>query len=358
MIYSTLSLLLFFVTVAPAAVKFNLEKLTQQNDVLWGFDFLKDGRIIFSERQGRIKVLDLKSKSVSEIKGSPTVWNKGQGGLLDLRVHPKTQKIYMTYSEPIGEGATTALAVADLDGSEIKNFKKIFSAHESNTNTIHFGSRIEFDNKGHIFVSVGDRNERPHVQDLSFHTGKIMRLNEDGTTPKDNPFVKSKNVKPEIWSYGHRNPQGLVRDEKTGDLWEAEMGPKGGDELNLVTAGANYGWPVITYGREYSGGRIGDTAKEGMEQPVAYWVPSISPSAITIYYGDTFKEWKGNIFVGNLSGQHLRRLVVKDKKIVEQEELLKDENYRIRNVRPGPDGGLYLSTDEGIIARLTPVDSK
>lgn len=346
--------LLTLYTPVPATAKFSLEKLLQQDDVIWGFDFLADGRIIFSERKGALKVFDLKNKSVSQIKGVPKVWSEGQGGLLDIRVHAKSQKVFMTYSEPVGDGATTALARATLSGNELKDFKKIFSAHESNNNEIHFGSRIEFDDKGHVFITVGDRNERSHVQDLAYHTGKIIRLNEDGSVPKDNPFVNTNNAKPEIWSLGHRSPQGLVRDPVTGDLWEAEMGPRGGDEINLIKAGANYGWPVITYGTEYSGLPIGPNSKVGMEQPIAYWVPSISPSGMTIYNGNAFPEWKGNIFLGNLSGQHLRRLTLKDKKVVEQEELLKDESFRIRNVRPGPDGYLYLSTDSGIIARLIP----
>ncbi len=350
-------LLLFTLsTTSLAAVKFNFEKLTQQNDMVWGFDFLADGRIIFSERKGLLKVFDPKSKSVTEIKGTPKVWSKGQGGLLDIRVHTKSQKIFMTYAEPIGEKATTALASATLSGNELKDFKKLFSAQESNSNESHFGSRIEFDDKGHVFITVGDRDERPHVQDLAFTTGKIIRLNEDGSVPKDNPFVKNKTAKPEIWSLGHRSPQGLVRNPMTGDLWEAEMGPRGGDEINLIKPGANYGWPVITHGREYSGLPIGPNSKEGMEQPVVYWAPSISPSGMTIYNGNAFPEWKGNIFLGNLSGAHLRRITLDGKKVTGQEELLKDKGYRIRNVRPGPEGFLYLSTDDGIIARLVPAN--
>lgn len=336
--------------------KFEMETLTQQQDVIWGFDFLSDGKIIFTERSGVLKVFDPKTKATNIIKGAPPVWANGQGGLLDVRVHPSpTNKIYLTYSEPVGKGATTALASATLNGTELKDFKKLFSAHEANNNDIHFGSRIEFDGQGHVFITVGDRNERPHVQDLSYHTGKSIRLNEDGSVPQDNPFVNKKNAKPEIWTLGHRSPQGLFRNPVNGDLWEVEMGPRGGDEINLLKGGANYGWPVITYGREYYGPKIGEgTEKAGMEQPVAYWVPSISPSGANIYQGDVFPKWKGNIFLGNLSGTHLRRLVMEDHKVVKQEELLKDLGMRIRNVRQGPDGFLYLSTDDGKIARLVP----
>ena len=236
------------------------------------------------------------------------------------------------------------------------DLKKIFTGNNLDADGIHFGSRLEFDDKGYLFVSLGERNVRERSQQLSFHNGKIIRLKDDGSIPHDNPFSRDTNAKPEIWSYGHRNPQGLVRDPKTGDLWSTEMGPRGGDELNLIKAGANYGWPVITYGREYYGPKIGEgTHKDGMEQPIAYWVPSISPSGMTIYHGEVFPKWKGNIFLGNLSGAHLRRLVLNDqKKVIHQEELLKSQNYRIRNVRSGPDGYRYISTDSGLIARLIP----
>jgi glucose/arabinose dehydrogenase len=336
--------------------KFQVETLTQQSDVIWGFDFLSDGRMIFTERGGVIKILDPKTKAATPVKGAPSVWVHGQGGLLDIRVHPKNaNKIYLTYSEPVGKNATTAFAEATLSGNELKDFKKLFSAHEPNNNDIHFGSRIEFDGNGHVFFSVGDRNERPHVQDLAYTTGKILRLNEDGSVPNDNPFVGQKNAKPEIWSLGHRSPQGLFRHPTTCELWMSEMGPRGGDELNLVKRGANYGWPVITYGREYYGPKIGEgTEKAGMEQPIVYWVPSISPSGTNFYSGDVFPKWKDNVFLGNLSSTHLRRVVLNGTKVQKQEELLGDLHWRIRNVRTGPEGYLYLSTDDGKISRLVP----
>lgn len=339
-----------------AGQKFRLENLTQQSDVIWGFDFLPDGRIVFTERAGSLKILNPKDNSVTSIKGAPKVWANGQGGLLDVRVHPtKGSTLYLTYSEPLKGGATTALAMATLSGNELRDLKTLFSAHEPNSNRIHFGSRIEFDGKGHIFVSIGDRNDRPKVQDLSFHIGKVIRLKEDGTVPSDNPFVKQKGAKPEIWSLGHRSPQGLARHPETGDLWLSEMGPRGGDEINLIKRGANYGWPIVTYGREYYGPKIGKgTSQPGMEDPVAHWVPSISPSGTAFYNGDRFPAWKGNLFLGNLSGTHLRRLVLSGQKVKDQEVLLEDLGMRIRNVRAGPDGYLYLSTDDGKIARLVP----
>ncbi len=334
---------------------FTFEVLTEQKDVIWGFDFLPDGRVIFTERKGAIKILDPKTKAVTVVSGAPAVWANGQGGLLDIRVHPKDpNRIYLSFSQPVGKkNATTALAVGTLSGLNLKEVKVLLSGKEPSDEDIHFGSRIEFDGKGHLFATMGERNARPNAQSLSFHTGKIVRLNEDGSVPKDNPFVGKKDALPEIWSLGHRSNQGLAMNFATGDLWEAEMGPRGGDELNLIKPGANYGWAVVTYGREYWGPKIGEgTSKKGMEDPIAYWVPSISPSAIAFYTGDKFPKWKGNLFVATLSGQHLRRLVLENQKVVKQEELLKDKDLRFRNVRTGPDGNLYVSTDDGKIARL------
>lgn len=337
-----------------AGQKFLYENLMNREDVIWGFDFLEDGKIIFTERRGAMGIFDPSSKQVSFISGVPPVWAQGQGGLLDIRVHPTRKKeIYFAYSMPQGSGATTAIARATLEGNKLKNLKQLFVAHSESKNGEHFGTRIEFDKSGHIYFAVGDRGERPRVQDLSFHMGKILRLNDDGSIPKDNPFVNTKNARPEIWALGIRNAQGLAIHPESQELWEAEMGPRGGDEVNIIHKGKNYGWPVITYGREYWGPKIGDTKKEGMEQPIVYWVPSISPSGMTIYTGNAFPAWKNNAFLANLSGQHLRRLVIKDNKIVQQEELIAG-TARFRNVRTGPDGFLYVSTDDGQISRLVP----
>lgn len=246
--------------------------------------------------------------------------------------------------------------MATLENNSLKNFTKILTGSSPSDEKIHFGSRIEFNDKGQIFISVGDRNSRDKAQQVSQHNGKILRMNDDGTIPQDNPFLKDGRAKPEVWSFGHRNPQGLVFDSTTGILWSAEMGPRGGDEINLIKPGLNYGWPVITYGREYYGPKIGEgTSKPGMEQPVVHWVPSISPSAITIYHGNAFPKWKGNLFLGTLSGEHLRRIILDGQKVTGQEELLKDLKLRIRNVRPAVDGFLYFSTDNGLVARLIPV---
>lgn len=335
-----------------------MQVLTQQDDAIWGFDFLPGGRILFTEREGQLKLFDPENRSVTRIQGSPKVIQQGQGGLLDVRVHPdfsQSRWIYLTYSEPVGEKMTTALGRGKLEGTELRDFERLFSAFAPNSNEIHFGSRIEFDGAGHVFISVGDRNERDKAQNLSYHNGKILRLNEDGTAAAGNPFADESSAKPEIWSYGHRNPQGLARHPLTGELWSSEFGPRGGDEINRIRAGANYGWPIITYGREYWGPRIGEgTVKVGMEQPVVYYVPSISPSGIAFYTGEAFPRWKGNLFVAVLGDQHLRRLVIEDGKLLRQEELLNDLELRFRQVRTGPDGFLYFSTDDGKIGRLVP----
>lgn len=335
-----------------------MQILSQQDDVIWGFDFLPDGRILFTERAGHLRLLDPEKGMVQNIEGSPRVTRQGQGGLLDIRVHPdfgRSGWIYLTYSESVGDKMTTALGRGRLEGTELREFQKLFSAFEPNSNEIHFGSRIEFDGAGHIFMSVGDRNERDKAQSLNYDNGKILRLNEDGTAAAGNPFAQSPSARPEIWTYGHRNPQGLARHPATGELWSSEFGPRGGDEINRISPGANYGWPVITFGREYWGPRIGEgTAKVGMEQPVVYYVPSISPSGIAFYTGEAFPGWKHNLFVATLSGQHLRRLVIENGKVLKQEELLKDLDLKFRQVRPGPDGLLYFSTDDGKIGRLVP----
>ncbi len=351
----TLLFLLSLVSSLTAFANYKTEVLFTQKDVIWGFDFLPDGKIIFTERGGKLYTHDPKLKTTTLIGGTPVVHAVGQGGLLDVRVHPKNGFIYLTYSEEAGKNkSTTAVARAKLDGDKLTDFKKIFSADAPSSNDHHYGSRIDFDGKGHIYISVGERGERENVQKLNTHLGKIIRLNEDGSLPQDNPFVSNKKAKPEIWAYGLRNPQGLAMRPGTDELWEAEMGPRGGDEINLILPGKNYGWPVVTYGREYYGPKIGEgTKKPGVEEPISYWVPSISPSAITFYSGDKMPEWKGNIFLALLSGQHIHRVVLDEKnKVIQQEELFKDLDWRFRNVRTGPDGYLYFSTDEGKFGRV------
>lgn len=341
-------------TVKVQGQSYSVEKIHSASDVIWGFDFLDRENLIYTERKGQISILNIKTGKVKKLSGVPLVWAKGQGGMLDVRVHPiEKNKIYFTYAAPVeGNKASTALAIAEISGTKLENVKQLFIANNASSKTIHFGSRIEFDEVGHLFITVGDRDERSAAQKLSFHNGKVIRLKLDGSVPEDNPFAKTNKSQKEVWSLGHRNPQGLVFSSATKELWLGEFGPRGGDELNLIKPGLNYGWPDVTYGREYWGPSIGSKEKAGTEPPVVFWVPSISPSGITFYTGELISAWKGNLFMGTLSSTHLRRLVIKNQKVVEQEELLTDIRERFRNVRTGPDGALYFSTDGGHIGRI------
>lgn len=331
---------------------FDIEVLTEQSNIIWGFDFLPDGKILFSERSGALKLLNPKTHDVITIKNLPTILVDAEYGLLDVSVHPnfeQTHWIYLTHSVLAKNGKpTTALSRAELVNDSLKNVQVLFTAFENNTE----GSRIVFDKKGHLFMSLGERNERDKVQSLGYHNGKIIRLNEDGSLPADNPFVNTANAKPEIWSLGHRNSQGLAFD-KSGALWQSEFGPLGGDEINIIEAGKNYGWPVITYGREYTGEPIGEGfRKQKMEQPIIYYFPSLSPSGISFYEGNQYPKWRGNLFVAALSGQQLKRLVVEKNRVIRQEALLENLKWRFRHVREGKDGFLYFSTDSGKLARI------
>lgn len=326
-----LFVLLFSFAVFAQGYKHEVIHQQKSQDVIWGFDFLPDGKVIFTERAGKIFVLNPKLNNATEVTGAPKVHAVGQGGMLDIRVHPKNGYIYLTYSEPKGKGlSATALARFKLNDHKITDFQKLFEAN-ANGNDYHFGSRIEFqDNK--VFITSGERGDREAVQRMDNYFGKVIRMNEDGSDK-------------EIWSLGHRSPQGLALRPGTDELWEAEMGPQGGDEINIIKKGANYGWAVVTYGEEYGGGKIGSgKEKPGMEKPFIYWVPSISPSALTF--------WKGDAWLATLSGEHLRRLILKDNKVLKQEKYLDKLGWRFRNVRPGPDGKLWFSTDEGRIGVL------
>jgi glucose/arabinose dehydrogenase len=338
---------------AAPAPDYDVQILARRSDVVWGFDFLPDGRVIFTERGGRLGIFDPKTKEVSDVDGAPAVWAHGQGGLLDVRVHPdfaKNHWVYLTWSQPVEGGAATALGRGRLEGAKLAGFERLFLSNGGGGNGEHFGSRVVFDGP-HLYISLGERGHRDLAQDLKRHNGKILRLTHDGKPDGAN----IPGALPEIWSWGHRNPQGLALRPGTKELWSDEFGPRGGDELNLVKRGVNYGWPVITYGREYYGPKIGTTAKDGMEQPVAYWVPSISPSAMAFYDGADFPRWRGSVFLACLSGQQLRRVVLKGDAAVAQETLFADRGWRFRNVRQGPDGLLYFSTDEGLLARIAPV---
>lgn len=367
MLYKKLFLILgplFLSTMAEAASvdknklesqKFKVENLYKGEDVIWGFDFLDQTHLIFTQRDGKLMILDLVSKKAHEVSGAPKVFAESQGGLLDVFYDKNKKDIYLTYSDPDPKGASTSLFKGSLS-ADLKRLegKRIFQSNAHAKGGIHFGSRVLLDKNNHLFMSVGERNNRDLAQDLSKHNGKILRLTTEGKAAEGNPFIGKPNMMPEIWSYGHRNPQGLILREN-GDLLEAEFGPRGGDELNLVKAGLNYGWPIATYGSEYWGPKIGKNEVSGMTAPVKYWVPSISPSGIMEYTGDVFKEVKNNIFLANLAGSHIRRIVFdQNYKALKEDKLLEDLEDRFRQIKQGPEGLIYISTDSGLILRLAP----
>lgn len=338
----------------------------------WGLAFLPNGDLLVTERPGRLRIVRQGKLLPAPVPGVPAVLVRGQGGLLDVAVHPdfaSNKLVYLSFSKPTGEreNGTTVVVRGTLVNDQLTNVQEIFVA-KSRGAPGHFGSRLAFDGKGHLFVSVGDRQVPPTgnlaahpAQDLSNHHGKILRLFDDGRVPPDNPFVGREGALPEIWSYGHRNPQGLLIHPETGELWETEHGPQGGDELNLVRKGANYGWPVIGFGVNYvSGSAIhGSTTKEGMEQPKLVWVPSIATAGMLYYTGAAFPRWKGSVFVGGMAGEQLARVTLAGEK-AELAEVLVRRKGRIRDVQQGPDGFIYLAIDDRAsqptaIIRLEPV---
>ncbi|MEZ4705239.1 MAG: PQQ-dependent sugar dehydrogenase [Bdellovibrionota bacterium] len=335
------------------------EKILEDRDVIWGMDFLDKDQLLFTERKGALNLFSLSKKNVTPIVGIPQVIEGGQGGLLDVRVLPSQNElpwIYLSYSAQLENGTyTTRILRGHIKQHRFQDEQILFTALPGQTTMHHYGSRIVFDDEGHFFFGVGDRGQRDLAQDLSVHMGKIFRLNLDGSVPKDNPFVRTPKAQPEIWSYGHRNPQGLFFDRVTHILWEQEHGPRGGDEINIIQRGKNYGWPQITYGREYHGPKINGGAYEGpgMEQPEYYYVPSIAPCGLLVYEGSMFPQWKGSIFSGALAHQHLNRLHKDAQGMYKEDRMFSDLSKRVRNVIEGPDGEIYFSTDDGILYRIT-----
>jgi glucose/arabinose dehydrogenase len=322
--------------------------------------FVDQRTLIFTERSGKVGLLDLDQGQPRYIDGAPRVLASGQGGMLDVQPEPNYRPggwIYFTYSKRVADGGATTLARARLEQERLVDWQDLLVTRSASDNGRHFGSRIAFDDRGHVYFSVGDRGHRPNGQDLSTHAGSILRLKLDGTVPADNPFVANPAALDEIWSYGHRNPQGLAWDQRQRRLWTIEHGPRGGDEINLVRKGLNYGWPVISYGKEYWGPlAVGEgTEREGMEQPVKYYVPSIAPGSLLVYSGEAFPQWRGNLLAGALKLRHLNRVSLDQAgRAVNEERLLEDFAERIRALAEGPDGLLYFSTDSGQIARVRP----
>jgi glucose/arabinose dehydrogenase len=328
----------------------------------WGLAFLPDGRALVTEKPGRLRYVGTDGKLSEPLTGVPKVDDGGQGGLLGVAIDPQfatNRLVYLAFSEP-GDGGTAGTAVAKgrLGDRGLEDVQVIYRQVPKVRSGNHYGARLVFDRDGMLFITQGDRfNQRPLVQDLSTDVGKIVRITTDGGVPPDNPFVNQSGARPEIWSYGHRNAQGAALHPETGKLWTVEHGAQGGDELNRPEAGKNYGWPVITYGIDYSGAKIGEgTAKEGMEQPVHYWDPSIAPSGLLIYTGDAFPDWKGDYFTGSLKFGRLVRLELEGDKVVKEERYLGERGARIRDVVQGPEGFIYLLTDAdpGSVLRLEP----
>ena len=341
---------------------FKVELVTDGLENPWGMAFLPSGDILVTERPGRLRLLVDGALQPSPIAGVPEVFAKGQGGLLDVALDPAfsdNSLIYLSYSGVDDDGrSSTRVARGRLLDGAMQDFEVIFRSNSASSGGVHWGSRIGFDPEGHLYVTAGDRGNQDTAQNLARHGGSVIRINADGSVPDDNPFVGQGDAQPEIFSYGHRNPQGLAVHPETGRVWTQEHGPRGGDEVNLIEAGVNYGWPEISWGINYSGTPINNGLREqdGMAQPAHFWDPSIAPSGMIFYDGDAFPEWQGDLFVGALKFQLIARLEMDGDKIIAEERLLEGQLGRIRDVRTGPDGFLYILTDDsnGGLFRLAP----
>lgn len=328
----------------------------------WSLAFLPDGQMLITERRGRLRTVSKDFKlDPRPVEGVPRVVATGQGGMFDVVLHPNYPEngwLYLAYNGPGEGGWGTELMRGKLEGQRLTQAQVLFRLEPKSRGGLHFGGRIVFDRQGHLYLTLGDRGDMERAQQLDDHAGSVIRLRDDGRVPADNPFVQRPGAKPEKFTRGNRNVQGAALHPKTGELWAHEHGPQGGDEINVIRAGRNYGWPVITYGVNYgTGTRIGEgTHKPGMEQPLHKWVPSIAPSGMAFYEGDKFPNWRGSLLIGALRDEMLVRLEVDGEKVVKEERLLKGALGRIRDVRVGPDGYVYLLTDEsnGVLARLEP----
>jgi glucose/arabinose dehydrogenase len=349
-------------TVATERGKVRVVTVAQGLQHPWGMAFLPDGRVLVTERPGRMRIVATDGTLGPALEGLPPVSVTGQGGLLDVQLDPEFRAnslVYWSYAEPRTGGNGTAVARGRLTERDLADVQVIFRQDVTIDGRHHFGSRLVFGRDGRLFITLGDRNsERARAQTLDSHIGKVVRIERDGKVPTDNPFAGRADARPEIWSYGHRNVQGAALHPATGELWTNEHGPKGGDELNRTLAGRNYGWPLVTYGKEYSGKTISETpTAPGIEPPVHYWVPSIATSGLMFYTGERFPQWRGNAFVGGLAAQQLSRLEMDGNRVVHEEVLFKGTlNQRVRDVEQGPDGLIYLLTDEddGKLLRIEP----
>lgn len=342
---------------AESSADYDHEMVVEGLKIPWGFEFLPDGSMIITEKNGDI--IHFKDGKKTQIQGGPDVYDRGQGGLLDVALHPNYENngwIYFTYAstEGEGEGGNTALMRAKLEGNQLTNSQVLYKASPNTTKGQHFGSRISFDKNGYLYFSAGERGERDvNPQDITRDNGKVYRLNDDGSIPSDNPFVGQEDAVEAIYSYGHRNPQGMILNPETGEIWVHEHGPKGGDEINIVKKGANFGWPVVTYGENYSGTPITDErSRPDMEDPIFYWLPSIAPSGFEYVSSDKFPDLKGDLLVGSLKFQYLELLELNGKKIEKRVKLLEGIG-RVRDVKQSPDGDIYVAVEGKGIAKLT-----
>ncbi|MGD8175789.1 PQQ-dependent sugar dehydrogenase [Marinimicrobium sp. ARAG 43.8] len=355
------------ITVDSEKAKLSVTTITDGLSNPWGMTFLPNGDMLVTERSGDMRIVSADGTKSAPLKGLPEIVSRGQGGLLDVNIDPdfsENRWVYFSFSEPGSGGTSTAVARGKLLAEhldELREVEVIFSQQPKVRSNGHFGSRLVFRDDGTLFITMGDRQqdfEDNYPQKLDSHIGSVARINPDGSVPEDNPFVNRDGALPEIWSYGHRNVQGAALHPETRELWTGEHGPQGGDEINITRADHNYGWPIITYGEQYGGGEIGEgTEKEGMEQPVHYWDPSIANAGMIFYTGDQFPQWKGNLLVTALKFQLVSRLELEGEKVVHEERLFADSiGKRLRDIEQGPDGNLYLLTDDrnGAVLKVSP----
>jgi glucose/arabinose dehydrogenase len=343
---------------SPSNLDITTETIADGMDIPWGMDWLPDGTMIATEKSGHLYII--RNSVKKEITGLPAIFHKGQGGLLDVAVHPeylKNEWIYLAYSSPSNDDdkiGTTTISRAKIKGSKLADLTVLYKGAQETNKGYHFGTRIVFDN-GYIYFCIGDRGDHfVNPQDITRDGGKIYRLHDDGRIPSDNPFVGKKDAREAIWSYGHRNSQGMIKHPITGEIWEHEHGPMGGDEINILKKGANFGWPVICYGINYDGSTLTElTEKEGMEQPLYYFKPSIGPSGFAFVNTDKYKDWNGSLLIGSLSFNYLERLVLEKNKVVRREKIV-DKIGRLRNVKIGPDGFIYIAVEGKGILKLIP----
>ncbi|WP_051542880.1 PQQ-dependent sugar dehydrogenase [Thiothrix lacustris] len=345
------TLVLLLMLPFPVAAEVSAVKTVDGLKQPWGMAFLPDGDILISERSGTLRRIHNGKLLDAPVSGLPAIEEHGQGGLLGLALHPQFAKnhwLYVAYAGKGKGGYSTHLARGQYQDGALTQWQVLFEATPKSDPGQHFGGRVVFDRSGYVYLSLGDRGERDSAQDLSSHAGSVIRLHDDGRIPADNPFVNTPGAKPEIYSYGHRNMQCMALHPVSGQVWTCEHGPQGGDEVNIERAGANYGWPVITYGEEYGGGAVGKgaTQQEGMEQPVLFWKPSIAPSGMAFYTGDKYPAWRGNLFVGALKSELVSRVILDGNRYVNEERLLENTIGRIRDIQQAPDGYLYVLTDE------------